>query len=115
MSLHYWTGEKECEGKVSIYRGPLLLAFDQRYNEMDTDEIPTIDVRSLKYEPIEFNECFQPWVLFRFKTIQGKEIVLCDFASAGSVGTYYRSWLPGRGASPKPFSQENPVWNARID
>ena len=26
MSLHYWVGEKECDGKTSIYRGPVLLA-----------------------------------------------------------------------------------------
>ncbi len=26
MSLHFWAGEKQCEGKVSIFRGPVLLA-----------------------------------------------------------------------------------------
>ncbi|MCD6175371.1 MAG: glycoside hydrolase family 127 protein [Planctomycetes bacterium] len=31
MSLHYWVGENECRGKTSIYRGPVLLAYNQPY------------------------------------------------------------------------------------
>jgi len=27
MSLHYWAGERQCEGKTSIYRGPVLLTY----------------------------------------------------------------------------------------
>ena len=113
MSLHYWVGEKECAGKISVYRGPLLLAFDQRYNTMDTDEIPVLDIRGLKNEKIAFGDWPEPWVLLRFRTQQGKEIVLCDFTSAGSVGTHYRSWLPGRGISGRAFSKASPVWNVR--
>ncbi|GAF95169.1 unnamed protein product, partial [marine sediment metagenome] len=32
MSLHFWTGARNCGGLTSVYRGPLLLAFDHRYN-----------------------------------------------------------------------------------
>ena len=32
MSMHFWRGEKECDGLSSVYRGPILLAYDHRYN-----------------------------------------------------------------------------------
>ncbi|QEG33936.1 beta-L-arabinofuranosidase domain-containing protein [Bythopirellula goksoeyrii] len=31
MSLRYWAGEKEYAGKMSIYRGPLLLAYEEPF------------------------------------------------------------------------------------
>ena len=30
MSLHFWLGEKECKGRASIYRGPILLALPRK-------------------------------------------------------------------------------------
>ena len=35
MSLHYWLGQRECRGKASLYRGPILLTYDRRFNEID--------------------------------------------------------------------------------
>ena len=29
LSLHYWMGERECAGKASVYRGPILLTFER--------------------------------------------------------------------------------------
>ena len=40
FTLHYWAGEKESVDKVSIYRGPLLLAYDRRFNPMDPADVP---------------------------------------------------------------------------
>ena len=34
MSLHYWAGEREYEGKASIYRGPILLAYNTDSSEI---------------------------------------------------------------------------------
>ncbi|MDA1274509.1 MAG: hypothetical protein O2960_10735 [Verrucomicrobia bacterium] len=32
-----------------------------------------------------------PWILVEFQTTKQHTIRLCDFASAGAFGTYYRS------------------------
>ncbi len=32
MSFHYWVGERESAGKTSIYRGPLLLVYEEEQN-----------------------------------------------------------------------------------
>jgi DUF1680 family protein len=35
MSPHFWVGERECAGKTSIYRGPLLLVLETPKTQMD--------------------------------------------------------------------------------
>ncbi len=114
MSLHFWPGEKEVETKTSIYRGPILLAYDQRYNEMDPDDIPVLDCKELSYEMLPWDNWLKPWLLLRFKAKDGRNLYLCDFASAGAVGTHYVSWLPVKGLQPVSFNKKNPVWNVRI-
>ena len=48
MTLRAVAGDLDAAGRVSLYRGPLLLAFDQADNAFDEDAIPTIDVQALK-------------------------------------------------------------------
>ena len=43
MALRTWIGEREAAGKVSLYRGPLLLAYDRRFNALDPDDLPALD------------------------------------------------------------------------
>ncbi len=113
MSLHFWAGEREYDGKTSIYRGPILLTFDPVYNTMDPDAIPELDAATLKPEPASTNRKYQPWVLLKVKSVDGKEITLCDFATAGAYGNHYKTWLSVRNIKPVAFEPTKPVWNNR--
>jgi DUF1680 family protein len=111
MSLHFWFGERECEGKASLYRGPLLLAYDQRYNQVDPADLPTLDLRTLDYEAVEWQRPLAPWLLLRFQAQDGSSLYLCDFANAGMSGTEYRSWLPVAESFPIAPTRTQPVWS----
>jgi hypothetical protein len=109
LSPHFWVGERELEGKTSIYRGPILLTYDRYFNTMDPDNIPTLDANNISVEPVPWSGWIQPFMLFKVKAKNGQDVYLCDFASAGVSGTPYRSWLSVEGVSPTPFSQQNPM------
>ncbi len=133
MSLHYWRGEKQCQGLASIYRGPILLAYDQRFNpaapaspkacalpdnliDVTADwvreflPVPALDARSLSFEPAGWDGWFRPQILLEGQTSKGQPVRLCDFASAGATGTLYRTWLPVSHARRNPrFSRKNPL------
>jgi hypothetical protein len=109
LSPHFWVGERELEGKTSIYSGPILLTYDRYFNMMDQDNIPILDANNISVEPVPWSGWIQPFMLFKVKAKNGQDVYLCDFASAGVSGTPYRSWLSVEGASPTPFSQQNPM------
>ena len=48
MGVRFVTGDRETAGKVSLYRGPLLLAYDQRDNDFDETAIPSLDLSRLR-------------------------------------------------------------------
>lgn len=108
FSLQYWVGEREYENKVSIYRGPILLTYDRRFNTVDPDQIPGLDARGLTGKMITFDQWFPPMVLIEFKTINGRVLRLCDFGSAGVGGSPYRSWLDVSSCTKTEFSKSNP-------
>lgn len=134
MSLHFWPGEQNCQGKTSIYRGPLLLAFDQRYNlqfspakqsnvlsgdpwkpsEIKLD-VPRLDAKMMKEQPVEWSDWLAPRLLLEFETIDGKKVRLCDFGSAGEGGSLYASWLPVENTpNSKNFSPLNPLRSTHL-
>ena len=95
MSMRIWRGEREAAGKASFYRGPLLLAYDRRFNAMDPDDLPAIDLERLGAEFVPWRGGWpEPWLLVRLPTKDGRGIIVCDFATAGAAGTPYRTWLP---------------------
>ncbi len=111
MSLHFWPGERECRGCTSVYHGPILLTYDHRYNLTEGKkpfvwphkewkpqknlvlEMPTLDARAMNGRLVQWDDWLPPWMLFEFETRDGQTVRLCDFGSAGEVGTLYRSWL----------------------
>jgi DUF1680 family protein len=113
FSFHFWKGEKECAGKTSIYRGPILLTYDRRFNDMDPDAVPELVAANLQGKLIESTHWIPPSVLVDLSAADGKKLRLCDFASAGVTGSPYRSWLPIKGAPAHAFSERNPLGTAR--
>jgi len=132
MSPHFWVGERDFEGRTSIYRGPILLAYDPRFNETPFDQAPVLQAADLPpgSEPLDpFGKlragCArgklrevarswpQPWLLLRCEGADGRPLFLCDFASAGAAGARYHTWLRVEGAQPVAFSRENPLRSGR--
>lgn len=113
FSPHYWVGEQECAGLTSIYRGPVLLTYDRRFNDMDPDDVPALDARTLAGELTSWQGWLEPAVLWMVEASDGRKLHLCDFGSAGEGGTPYRSWLPVEGVQPLPFSRSNPLRSGR--
>ncbi|MEW6752156.1 MAG: beta-L-arabinofuranosidase domain-containing protein [Candidatus Latescibacterota bacterium] len=115
-----WVGERESQGLTSVYRGPLLLAYDRRLNAMDPDRLPALEAAELAAaERISAPAASAPpWlptlVVVSVRAVDGQVVRLCDFASAGQAGTPYRSWLPIEGARPTAFSTANPLRSGRV-
>ncbi len=103
FSLHQWVGKWDAQGKVSLYRGPLLLAYDRRYNDMDPDKVPAISLDELKAKKVSWKAWLPPTLLLEFTAADGQKLRLCDFASAGQGGTPYLSWLPITGKTDGSF------------
>lgn len=108
FSLQYWVGEREYDSKVSVYRGPILLTYDRRFNSIDPDQIPVLDARGLTGRLIMVDQWFPPMLLVEFEAIDGRALRLCDFASAGVGGSPYRSWLSVASCDKTEFSRSNP-------
>ena len=113
MSPHYWVGEQQCEGKVSIYRGPILLTYDRRLNDMDPDDIPTLDATAMKGVLITSKETLPTIVQMEYTAADGRKLRLCDFGSAGEGGSPYISWLKVKHIDKTPFAPNNPLRSGR--
>lgn len=131
MRLHVWAGDQECRRLASIYRGPILLAYDHRYNLENAPhtfvrgghhfdgrdcqmQIPELDADRLECTAVDWKDWLPPHLLLEFTAADGRPVRLCDFGSAGEAGTPYASWLPLTGVPSAEFSRANPLRSAQI-
>ena len=120
FSLRAIAGANEVADKVSLYRGPLLLAWDQAVNEFDADKIPAVDLSRLgearAVVPVGTGSALESsaWLLMELPSERGGLLRLVDFASAGSAGTHYRSWLTTTKPPPPPAFTARPRDGERL-
>jgi len=93
FNLRFSYGDKEYNGKVSVFRGPILCTYDARFNDFDPDSIPELDAASLIFERQQFDGTIEPWIYGALKDKSGAKINICDFSSAGQTGNQYCSWF----------------------
>lgn len=110
----FWRGERESAGTSSVFRGPLLLAYDRRHNAMDPADLPELDAASMDLRPVAAEGWMPPILLLEATAVDGRKVRLCDFATAGVGGSPYRSWLRIRSAPAAEFSRSNPLRTARF-
>ena len=96
MPLRVEPGAREMTNRVSIYRGPLLLAYDQALNSFDENAIPLIVANSLAAAKTEITYDAKNPLSHWLEVTLPSNLRLCDFASAGCRGTRYKSWLPAQ-------------------
>lgn len=116
-------GAGDAVGKVSLYRGPILLAYDQALNPFDPNAVPELAAEKAASQPVvrgvleaqrRTRQPADPWLVMRFPTAGGKSLRLCDYASAGAKGTHYRSWLPITLPLPPPAVPSYPRDGAEV-
>jgi hypothetical protein len=101
---------------TSIYRGPMLLAYDLALNGGDDVWRPGFAAENLRLEPATTERRWlSPQLLLQTRNLEGQAVRLCDFASAGLSGTPYHTWLPMRFLSPPSadFTRTNPLRTTR--
>jgi hypothetical protein len=103
-------------GFASVYRGPILLAFDPRLGPYDLDDLPCLDPNALRLTRVGSDSWLKPWLLYEAAGGTGAPVRLCDFASAGAAGNSYRSWLPVTAVPERMarFSRRNPLRSIRV-
>lgn len=117
LGLRVLPGDRAQRGRLSLYYGPVLLAYDQSRNPFDEDGLPRIDAEAVAglqiggAGPAGLERCDPPppLLLLAVPAEGGRSVALSDFASAGAAGTRYRTWLPGvRIPPPVPLPDDAP-------
>jgi len=111
MSLRCESGGGQMAGRMSVYRGPVLLAYDLLLNENGPPDPAPSTPADLQKARVSFPSPspeqsrigrYLPWLLVDVPRPDGSVLRLCDFASAGARGSHYVSWLPAQQIAPPP-------------
>lgn len=96
MHINCQAGDLEQFGKISITRGPLLLAYDIADNDFDEPDIPQIEPLDLHTAAVSKPEAVadsdSPWIFVDVDVAQ-RRLRLRDFANSGRDGARYRTWF----------------------
>lgn len=115
MKPRFLVGDANVKNRASVYLGPLLLAYDQQLNDFEPEQIPELDANAFTCAPIDAGRMyFKPMVAVRVTPPSGPPVNLCDFATAGSSGTYYQTWLPVKNLPPAYFELTRPRKDKRV-
>ena len=116
MTPHVIVGDKYVEHRASLFCGPLLMVYDQKFNDFDPGQIPTLDLKTLNLKDVTPTppSRFKPIRLLQAQSPDGRTIHLCDFATAGACGTYYQSWLPMQNVPPAAFTLTAPLYKCNV-
>jgi hypothetical protein len=114
-------GASGATGRVSLYRGPFLLAWDQAWNETDEDRLPAVQLASLGRAELvpppgpvpALERKLVPRLVVDVPAAVGR-LRLVDFASAGNRGTRYRTWLAADEPPPAPLQTQFPRDGAAV-
>ena len=117
MRLRYEAGDLNQYGKASLYRGPILLACDSRFQEderFEPNAIESVDIAKLNEstlvkvdeEIVKAAGEYPPWLVVDVPTTTGRKLRMIDFANAGAATrqgspiSRYATWLPATGMRP---------------
>ncbi len=126
MGVRYEAGDLDQYGNVSLYRGPTLLALDDRF--WQDPNPPIIDVANLEKArllPVDdairaASGTYPPWLVVELPSTAGAAVRLIDFASAGATTlegkptSQYTSWLPAKHARPPRPVAWKPADRSRV-
>lgn len=116
MEPWFSAGEYELKDKCCMYRGPILMAYDEAHNKTSIQErLPKLDAASLQEGEGETQSIYPPWMLFSYSSDEEETIQLCDFSSAGMSGSHYVTWFHVDHVIRREFTRDNLLRIAYID
>lgn len=85
------SGEKDCQGRYCIFRGPVLLGYDNGENpEVFLKDIPTLSLEQLRNASVQVQKDGKLEIAI---SVGKKLLKLHDFYSLGQSGSWYTTWF----------------------